>query len=215
MRNSENGPAQRNHITTALQIAGITAIAILLLICIWLSFIKDRFSLPISPTPTNKVEPSATSTISTPATPTITPFATPTIGISITPTIESFDTPSDGIKGINLPDGFSVGPWHDNSIKCDKNPKHYLVKIYGVEISGGTPPYEITFWQSDKKILTTTAIFFERFVVFLDPVRVIDPVEVIKGEYAHVTITFQSPNGESKWIDDLLYPYRNDPKCKG
>src|SRR5262245_31500822 len=41
--------------------------------------------------------------------------------ISVTSTPFIFPTPVLGVVGTNIPEGFSVGPWHDDYIACDKN----------------------------------------------------------------------------------------------
>lgn len=202
MRNILNALSQQPPLRLAVILASITAVIILVLVVVG----RCTPSVP-PPIITNTVGPSETPTFDPTETPTVGPSAPPIGNTAAISTPSPFPTPLLGIIGTDLPANFRVGPWHDNSIKCDKDPRHDSVTIYGVEISGGTPPYQITLWQFNKELQPTTLIFLKRFVIF------IDPVEVSKGEYVHVTITFQSGDTTSTWIDDLFYPYLNDPRC--
>jgi hypothetical protein len=112
-----------------------------------------------------------------------------------------------GAIEINLPQGFKIGKWYDNSIKCDTDPKHSTVKIYGVEIFKGIPPYKITFSESNVEISVGGTAFYNRVLLF------ISPIEVKKGKYIRATITFQLEGKVAKWIDDIFYYYLNDPDC--
>lgn len=154
------------------------------------------------------------SIINHPSTPTVTATVTSTVSPTIMPTVTSTQSnatstpalPTILITATNLPNGFRIGTWHDDSIICDTNPKHYLVKIYGVEIIGGTPPYEVTFSQSGN-IIKPKNYLTDRGIEF------IEPVIVRKDAYVHVVITFSSANGDSTWSGYLLYPYKYDQRC--
>lgn len=77
--------------------------------------------------------------------------------------------------------------------------------IFGVEISGGTPPFRFAFWEfrtANRVFFSTDTILEKDYVVFEIP------VVVNKGEYVHIVINFNMANGlEATWIDDLYYPY--------
>ncbi len=122
---------------------------------------------------------------------------------SSTPQPQTLLVPIVGTSGFNLPRDFRVGSWHDNNCDFVLFPKY--VYIYGVEIQGGTPPFEFTFWQGD----TVTAPFSA--TPQNGEIKFKTPVKLNRGPYNHVKITFQSLNGPSQWEDDLRYP--NDPQC--
>lgn len=187
---SEKKPNENITIYLTLALAVVLIIAIL-----WL----DQFNIPSHAIET----PEFTSTTVPIYTFTATSTSIPNFAYTPTP----FPTPILGIGAINLPANFRVGPWHDNSIKCDNDPKHYLVEVSGVKISGGTPPFEFTFWQGNR--ITKISDLYPTN----EEIEFILPVILYKGEYVLIIINFQSASGESQWADNLYYHYLNDPSC--
>ena len=112
------------------------------------------------------------------------------------PTLRYFPEPIIGTIGTNVPDSFNVGKWFDNSCDIDSFER---VRIYGVSISGGSPPYEITFWKQGLKFATYN-LSPNNGIANFSP-----PAEVERGKYIQVTIVFNSESGRSEWIDDLKY----------
>jgi len=173
---------------------------------------------------------SSTGTITYTATPTATPNLTHTpvivftktpsptpsstfvpilpIDLTILPINSLTPIPIKGITIENLPRGFKVGTWHDDHIECDSNPKHHSVRLYSVEISGGIPPFEITFWKPNGNFIFRITPFKEKLNLFDQDIT------IEKGQYIYVTITFKLRDGsQSFWSDHLYYYYLNDPDC--
>jgi len=193
MGNNENSSIQIYPLWRAL---GFVVLIILLILLI---FILKQCSIPqiINISPTGSMTPSATPTIRPSATPTITlsPTLTPEPSriLTYTPYI-----PVTGPESTNIPDDFTVGPWHDDTIVCDRFNRYKPINITGVDISGGTPPYEIVFSQFNNdniiaRIIATTEgkVEFKKSIVLK------------REEYLRVIITFGS---SSVWIEDLNYP---------
>jgi len=179
--------------------------------------------VPVSITPayTITIERNVTIDPSPSATITFIPSVTTTPEPDASFTPPPFPTPFKGALGENLPPRFRVGSWISDYIQCDKDRTHYSVKIYGVEIAYGYPPYEFTFWQLEN-ISTRIQVFPIQALTTSTPspnnnslelVIFDEPVVINKGAYAHVVIVFDSVNGRSTWIDDLYYP-RLGADCK-
>jgi hypothetical protein len=180
--------------------------------------------LPPSSTPTETATatytftPSATLTLTPTETPTRTPTRTPTA----TATLNTVPPPGIGVIATNLPFGFTVGPWHDDHIKCD-GPTHSRVTIYFVEVSNesteGVTEYEVTFWKPDGNVSFKMTPFKGKLAfsstIFEDgkEVGVKEGVEINKGEYVYVTIAFTSASGNPVFWADHLYYYLNYPGC--
>jgi hypothetical protein len=145
-----------------------------------------------------RLSPSLTSTIEATETSTFTPTR-----LVATPTPFSFPTPFVGTLVANPPQGFFIEGWRNDYINCDSDPG---VRIYGVIISGGTPPYKFIFWLAGTRIepIISQVLQIEKnreFISF-DP-----PIRLLKGKYVHVQLSFQSENGQTvTWIDDLYFP---------
>jgi hypothetical protein len=117
-------------------------------------------------------------------------------------TIISTIIPTEKIPLPTPPSEFRVGPWHDDSTICDE--KNKWVRIKGVEIFGGIPPYKITFRQFDRSI----SIISHADGNFEFP----QPVIVNKGSRVKVTISYKTINGDVEWVDALYY-HLKDPRC--
>lgn len=217
MQNHTHKPNQNRLLIIAVSSAVLLVCFFIILPNIFTWITRYASSLPtksstpeIETTFTATTNPVLTSTITQTHLPEskITATVSPRIVSTTTPFLLTFPPPVTGEVGVNLPINFEVGPWYDNHIECDQNRKHNIVKIHGVTIYGGTPPFHFRFWQSNQEIPTGRTLFQANYFIFLDP------IEIKKGAYVHVVIKFHSPNGDSEWIDDLYYHYLNDPNCK-
>lgn len=122
---------------------------------------------------------------------------TPLFEPATLPTQQIFMPPIVGTSDVNLPFGFKVKKWRDNS--CDYSLFSNKVEIYGVEIYGGTSPYRFNFMSIDGELEDFEVSSNSEYVKFPDP------VQIKRGEYIQVTITFQFNNGISQWIDHIIY----------
>lgn len=162
-------------------------------------------------TPTDTIIPTSTSTYIVTATSTLTATAT----LDLHPTRTSFPRPVKNWVGTNLPKGFLVVKWRNDYIKCDPDLKNDTVKISGVEIYNGNPPYEFTFWQYDN-IYEPIVNLVDSIDNLTDSVEFDKPVVVGKGKYVHVVLVFKRIDDvEATWIDDLYFPNtESNSNCK-
>ena len=176
----------------------------------FISTFTDTNTTEYVPTPTDIIIQTATSTDTVTATSTLT--ATATLDLHSTPT--SFPRPVKNWVGTNLPKGFLVVKWRNDYIECDPDLNNDTVKISGVEIYNGNPPYEFTFWQYDN-IYEPIINLVDTIDNLTDSVEFDKPVVVGKGKYVHVVLVFQRIDGEeATWIDDLYFPTpENNSKC--
>lgn len=178
-----------------------------ILISAFLIAIIMFFSFKYLPTIIKAITPTPYSSLTQSSLPIPTPVITgaPSSGLGAVSTSDPIQTstpryfpkPIIGVLATNLPSSFKVGKWYDNS--CTSDAVDY-VEIYGVDISGGTPPYKITFWENGMAIASYELTPQNEFV------HLIPPVKVKIDKYLTVTIAFNSEAGASEWIDDLRYP---------
>jgi hypothetical protein len=163
----------------------ILAILVVVLITLSIKVVPSLLVLDTkNPTPTR-------TSISTRAfTPTKTSHSTSARTPTPTPTWEII---------ISLPPEFKVGPWHDEKLDCG-------VRIMGVEIVGGVPPYEITFIQNAQ--VETRKSPRDGRVEFRNPVT------VKKDKPIFVSVSYRANNEEVRWEGKLLYPFEFfNPRC--
>lgn len=153
-------------------------------------------------TPTGTNHPTPTHTLTSP------PTQSRTSTSSLTPT----HLPSV-FPGTIGPYGFSVFKWINDA--CGKSRRLSRFNIIGVVISDNFNPIEFIFEQSGIKQFgrqlinppfPTTITPNPGFDFHSSTVVVFEkPINLQKGEYAHVTITFPDNKSNTPWIDDLLY----------
>jgi hypothetical protein len=147
----------------------------------------------------------------------------PTIDTNVieTPTPLHYPPIVSGALGTNLPKEFKVFKWLSDYIQCDRDTKNRIVKVSGAIISGGVSPYEFDFWRFE----TFTPV---SFIPTPDSIPTSGPdetlgetvlfekaVELFKGKYYHVTISFTWEKGDAVWIEDLYYPNtKDDKRCR-
>jgi hypothetical protein len=180
-------------------------VALLLFSTIFLSrFLQN---LPVNQIPTTTDYPYPNTNTQQPSTATDQEDNTPNSITTTTPSPVYYPSPIVGSGGHNLPQDFMVGQWYDNN--CEY-PDYLYVKIYGVEIYGGTPPYTFTFWQNGERIFYYTGAPDNQQATHL---QFPDQIIVERGVYVHVSISFLTESGVAEWVDDLLYP--TNPVCPG
>lgn len=105
----------------------------------------------------------------------------------------------------------TVGDWQIERSKC-VNITRSWVKLVGVEIMGGVPPYKLRIEQKD-------ALIYENVVDIVpesQPSRIIfsSPITVNTGSFINVTINSNTNDGKPIWHDRLFF-YYFDPMCLG
>jgi hypothetical protein len=225
---SDNGTNQQD----ALKRAGVIVLWLFIFVSILsllappiIRWFRNRptATATISPVPPTDL-PKSTATVTPITIATAPPTFTPTINFKITPTIDptlvaapsSFPTPVIGAIGTNLPKFFLVGPWRDNS--CNKVRERFTVKIHGVNISGiddfeAFSVYQLVLWQYNKVFVPHLDVKAdgqaEKIVVLFDK-----PIQVDKGRYVHVLLSFKWADGDATWEDDLYYPRGLNGSCR-
>lgn len=102
-----------------------------------------------------------------------------------------------------------VGDWHVNRAKCVNITRDW-VEVLGVEISGGTPPYNFLFQQKEQ-------VLHNEIVTVVDNITPIEvffsaPIVINTGSSVNVTINSNTFNGKPSWEGKLFFPYF-DPSC--
>jgi hypothetical protein len=209
----EESSFQRNHLLPAV----ILTVLLVVAISLFLVRPSDSVSLPPSQLGVHQNHARSAPTrdaVDLSGTKTSNPRLTFVADVTDTPTPVNYPTPFKDSDGTNLPSGFQVVQWRDNNTSCDRNPKMKTVNIYGLIVSGGTYPYQLTFWRfgvvSAPNLVTPTTVpppstpdpnVPDGSIFIFDP-----PVELYRGKYYHVTLSFNWEKGNATWIDDLYYP---------
>lgn len=190
----KNGEIKLTH-QKILWVASVMAVLMLLLTIVVPKLFGESLSGLVNPPRNPFLQPEATSIVTLENEES--PSASPTHEPTPIPTERYFKDPIMGITGSNLPNGFRVEKWSDNS--CGYSVFPQLVEIYGVLISGGSPSYHFNFMDEEKEISDFDVAATGGFIQF--PRSVI----VERGKYIQVSITFQSKKGNSEWIDHIKY----------